>query len=296
MSMSLTRTGAMALLTLAIVTPAAQAIEATGHDAVTTPGRPVDVEGKFERRALGFLWRPDVRGKAATIDVLGARHAARTDRDGVARATVTPTRVGVYPIEARVEGERDAARGRLFVLDPARPVVVVDIDLTISDQKEWLVPFAGHKARTFPGAPELLRDLAVTHQVLYLTARDDTFDGKTRAFLARHRFPDGPVLYNDLGLGTKAERAMLNNANHGRYKLEVLRALKARGLNLTRGIGNTETDAFAYEGAGLASDILTTQASATGTGASFRFATYADLRAKLVADGVLVTGLASAIP
>lgn len=290
MSMSLSRTGAIALLTLAIVTPAAQAIE-TGYDSITTPGRPVGVGGKFERRGLSFVWRPDVRGKAATVEVLGRRLPSRTDADGVALATVTPSSVGVFPVEARVGTK--VARGRLWVLDPTRPVAVCDIDGTLSDMPDWMVPFAGHKARTFPGAPQLVRDLAATHQLVYLTARDDTFDRGTRAFLARHGYPDAPIIYDDLGLRTRAEREQLKASNHGRFKLSVLQALAGRGVPVTLGIGNAETDAWAYEQFGVPSYINTKK---TGTGPSFRFDDYAVLRARLVADRVLATGLATAIP
>lgn len=282
-----------ALLAVLIVAPGARAIEATGYDAVTTPGRAVSVGGKFERHGV-WIFRPDITRARSTISVLGQRLSARTDGDGVAHATVTPSTVGVFPVEVTLDGKSaPAARGRLWVLDPTRPVAVVDIDGTLSDMPDWLVPFAGHKAKTFPGAPDTLRALATSHQIVYLTARDDTFDGKSRAFLARHGFPDGPVIYDDLGLRTKAEREQLKASNHGRFKLGVLQGLRARGVRLALGLGNAETDAFAYESAGLPSYIRTTK---TGTGPSFRFQDDAtQLRPRLVADGFLPRGLVSAL-
>ncbi|MCO5170610.1 MAG: hypothetical protein M9894_30125 [Planctomycetes bacterium] len=280
----MTRT-APTLAALALIMPAtALGIEATGHDAITTPGQPVEVRAKFERKLFGYV-RPDVRRATATIDVLGARHTALTDRDGVARAIVTPSAAGVFPITARLDRRTDRpASGRLFVLDPARPVAVVDIDGTLSDLPDWQVPFVGHRAPTFEGAPAVMADLARRFQIVYLTARDDAFDGKTRQFLALHGFPDGPVVYNDLGLGTRAERDQLRPGNHGAFKLAEIEALRARGVNVTIGVGNAETDAYAYEQAGLPSYILTTK---TGAGPSFRFTRYADLRPRLVADGWL---------
>lgn len=277
-----------AALTLALLpvmmAPAARAIEATGHDAITTPGHPVQVKAKFERGGLRF-WRPDVRDERVTFEVLGQRLSARTDRDGMVRAVVTPTAPGVYPIRARLdERSGPTATSRLFVLDPARPVAVVDIDGTISDLPDWKVPFVGHKAPTFAGAPELMADLARRFQIVYLTARDDTFDGKTREFLRRHGFPDGPIIYNDLGLRTSGEREQLDPHSHGEFKLAQIQALRARGVPVTIGIGNAETDAFAYERAGLPSYILTEK---KGSGPSFRFTRYADLRPRLEADGWL---------
>lgn len=285
----------LALLTL-MMPATASAIEATGHDAITTPGRPVEVRAKFERSLIGY-WRPDLRHERVTIEVLGARRSVRTDREGIARAVVRPGAPGVYPITARLDrrSSAPAASARLFVLDPARPVAVVDIDGTISDLADWKVPFVGHKAPTFAGAPALMADLARRFQIVYLTARDDMFDGKTREFLRRHGFPDGPIIYNDLGLSTAGERDQLDNHEHGAFKLAEIQALRARGVPVTIGIGNAETDAFAYEQAGLPSYILTTVA---GTGPSFRFTRYADLRPRLVADGWLPapsSGLAGAV-
>lgn len=293
----MTRTSfTMLALLMTMMPSAATAIEATGHDAITTPGRPVDVRVKFERTVLGY-WRPDMRDARVTIDVLGARRQARTDLDGVAATRVVASAPGVYPISGRLDGRPSApaATGRLWVLDPSRPVAVVDIDGTISDLPDWQVPFVGHKAKTFAGAPALMHDLARRYQLIYLTARDDAFDQKSRAFLRLHGFPDGPVIYNDLGLRTKEERDQLKSGNHGPFKLGQLNALRALGVAVALGIGNAETDAFAYERAGLPSYILTKLA---GTGPSFRFTSYAQLRPRLVADGVLVTtpGLVGALP
>lgn len=288
---------ALAMLPLILPAPAA-AIEATGHDAITTPGQAVEVRAKFERSI--WLFRPDLKRRAVTFEVLGRRLSGRTDRDGMAGARVTPTQVGVYPIRATLDGKSGpAATSRLFVLDPARPCAVVDIDMTISNLAEWLVPFAGGKARAFEQSPEVLRDLARTHTIIYLTARDDVHDGRTRAFLKRRGFPDGPVVFNDMGLTTKEERDQLNAGNHGLYKLGVLNALKARGVRPVLGIGNTPTDAFAYEGAGLRSYILTNAGFVPSNGVSVGFGTYADLRARLVFAGTLpapTPGLVSSVP
>jgi len=172
----------------------------------------------------------------------------------------------------------------VWVLDPDRPVAVVDIDGTLSDLPGILVHLKSDDAPTFAGAPELLRDLARTPQVVYLTARDDVLDAATRAFLARHDFPPGPVLFNDMGLWSAEERRQFDPENHGEFKLGVIQALQARGVPVTLGIGNAETDASAYEGAGIASAILT---DAEGEGPSFRFRDYAELRRRLEEDGVL---------
>lgn len=257
----------------------------TGHDAITTPGHPVALTAKFERQLVSYL-RPDVRGERVRFAFAGGAATARTDRDGVAALAVQAGAPGVVPFEAALAGNRQAqpAQARLFVYDPQRPVVVIDLDGTLSDLPDWEVPLHGDVAPTFPHALALVRDLARTHAIVYLTARDDALDAMSRGFLARHGYPDGPVLYNDWGLTSRDELEQLRSKNHGAFKLEVIRALQARGVNVTLGIGNAETDAYAYEQAGIESFIHTTQ---VGSGPSFRFTSYADLRLELVARGVL---------
>ena len=194
--------------------------------------------------------------------------------------------VGVYPFSAELTARPSApkANGRLFVLDPATPVAIVDIDHTLSDLSTWKVPFQGADAPTFPGAPQLINDLARTHQIIYLTARDDSFDRISRVFLNRHGFPDGPVIYNDLGLTTWAELQQLDEGRHGEFKLRVIQGLQARGVNVVLGIGDKDTDAFAYESSGIQSYIHTTRVA---TGNSYHFTDYTQLRLELVARGVL---------
>lgn len=260
-------------------------IVSTGHDAVTTPGQSVAVEAKFERTLVSYL-RPDLNHLPVVFDFGGTSFQDSTDREGIASVSLTANQVGTYPFTAAAVGKPRAKVGdaRMFVLDPARPVVVFDIDETLSDMSSWEVPFRGDIADTYPGAVSLAHELAQRYTVIYLTARDDALDAVTRAFLARHGFPDGPVLFNDWGFTTAAEREQLSSKNHGKFKLAVLSSLVARGVNLALGIGNAETDAYAYENAGLPSFIRTT---AVGTGPSFRFMDYATLRLELIARGLL---------
>lgn len=284
----------IAALTLFVIPGVAAAgTVATGHDAVTTPGQAVSVSAKFEKGGWRF-WRPDIKDAPATIRIQGRTITAHTDRDGVARATIRPLQVGVYDLESSLDRDPGTvARGRLFVLDPTRPVAIVDLDGTLSKLPSLLVPLFGGVAPTYEGAPELIRDLAVTHTIVYLTARDDAFTKKSRKFLQRHNYPDGPILFNDLGLTSRPELAQLKSGNHAKFKLARILALEDRGVRLGLGIGNAETDAEAYERAGLPSYIRTRKHS---PGRSYRFLEYSELRTRLVADGVLPVGLAAALP
>jgi phosphatidate phosphatase APP1 len=264
--------------------PATAEVVATGLDAVTTPNTPVRVRAKFEHAGLGPI-QPDVERGKVRFDVLGKGPSDLTDRDGVAEATVTPITTGVFVFTATLEHDPPAkVQGRLWVVDPRRPVVVCDIDGTISALSTLRALTGAADAPTFEGAPELLRELGQTHQVVYLTARDDHFAAATRTFLERHRFPAGPVLFNAWGVRESSQRAQLKPGNHGVFKRKAIERLKARKLNVVFGIGDSETDAEAYEAAGIGSYINTDREPRPK---SFHFTRYAALRARLVADGVL---------
>ena len=276
---------ALALLLTCLLLPAharAGDIDGTGLDGVTTPNTPVQLGAKFERKLLGF----DVRQERVRFTIGETGLTASTDGDGVARVSYTPTRVGVFEFTARLAERPDeaAARGKVFVVDPKRPVAVVDIDGTLSTMSSVQVLTSGERADAFKGSPELLEALAETHQIVYLTARDDTLDQKTRAFLALHAFPTGPVIYNEWGVRKTEARAQLDPDNHGEFKLAAIEELVRRKLKVVLGIGDAETDAEAYEGAKIRSYIRTIKA---GRGASFRFTNYQQLKVRLMLDGVL---------
>ncbi|MGE0709348.1 MAG: hypothetical protein AB7N76_34935 [Planctomycetota bacterium] len=268
------------LLLLLASAPAAQAgVKIQTYDALASPGGSTQLGAKFERGLMGWVWSPDLEKKQVEVGFGGQTFSGRTDDEGMIRFPITaPSQPGVYSFTAKYK--KTSAVGKLYVTN--KPLAIVDIDGTISDLPDWQVPFRGAKAKTFPGSPELLRDLSRTHQVVYLTARDDVWNSQTRAFLARHNFPDGPVIYNELGQG-----------NHGEFKLAKIRELRAMGLNPALGIGNAETDAYAYETAGIPSYIRTNKVVAGST--SYRFLATDDLRRRLVQDGVLLVGLAGVI-
>jgi hypothetical protein len=250
----------LAVLLLASPAAAARDVRTTGHDAVTTPGREVALAAKFERDLFGYF-APDIRNEDVRFWVAGVDvGTARTDGDGVAYLRYTPTREGTFGIVAKLTGrkwEKTPATSTLYVLSPAKPTIVSDIDGTLSDMADWQVPFFGHRADAFPNSPEVLRRLAKDYNIIYLTARDDALTPMSRAFLAKHGFPPGALVSNDWGLRTAAERDQIKSSNHGEFKRLILEGLKARGVYLVAGLGNADTDGFAYEAAGIVSYLRT---------------------------------------
>lgn len=254
-------------------------ITPTALDAITRPGQPVTLRAKFE--SAGWL-RLDMRDELVEFTVSGQVHQARTDRQGVARIQITANgQPGIYGFSARVPRKPRArlAQGRVFVLDPNRPLAIVDVDGTISKLPSWLIPFWGKRAKTYDHAPQVVHALARDHQVVYLTARDDIFDRKTRTFLNRRGFPDGPIVF-DLKFRPGGDHAAA-------YKLRELTRLQAKGFTLALGLGDKATDARAYLGAGIPSYIHTDEPLPAP---SVRYPDYRQLEAQLIADGILRGG------
>jgi cardiolipin synthase len=264
----------------------------TGHDQVGVAGRGTTLSVKLEVDGPGYL-DPDLAGKEVLFRVDGRpAGTARTDADGVARLPFTPPAEGRYHITYELARPEDRRRfqddprgeGTLHVF-PDRPTLVFDIDQTLSDYPEWKVPLSGDKAPAFRNAVETLGRLAQDYNIVYLTARDDALDAKTRGFLFKDHdpaspgtqgFPPGPVLYNDWGLTSYKEASQLDAERHAAYKTEALKRLQLAGVPLVAGIGNTATDAAAYRGTGLDSFILDNAREAQDPG---RF--YKELRGSL---------------
>jgi len=281
------------LMLLALSSSAEAGVVGRSFDAITTPGHRVQVQAKFQCSWFGGLWKPDLKNKRVELAFRGRTLRARTDHEGMGRASFdAPTQPGTYTYTARYRSTQ--VSGKVWVLDPQRPLAVFDIDGTLSDMSDFMVLFRGASAKQFPGSSQLVRDMARTHQIIYLTARDDFLDKQTREFLSKQNFPVAPVIYNDYGASGEVQLSLILPSGHGDFKLGQLKKLQRLGLNVAVGVGNAETDGYAYEHAHVPSYLRTTK---SGTG--FRFQTTDQLRAQLVADGHLAPaatpGLAGAV-
>ena len=131
---------------------------------------------------------------------------------------------------------------------PGTPFFVSDVDgtLTTSETADFTALLTGALPDANTDAAMLL-DLLVAkgYRPMYLTARPEWLVGRTREFLEAEGFPAG-VLHTTLGalIGASGEPA-------ARYKTAELAALAARGHKPTFVFGNTETDAQAYDSAGV---------------------------------------------
>jgi cardiolipin synthase A/B len=244
----------------------------TGHDQFGVAGKPASLEVKLALDGPSYL-DPELKGKEVRFLVDGKPvGTAVTDDEGVAHLPFTPPAEGQYKVSyemARPEDQRrfkddPTGQATLFVLKD-RPTLVFDIDNTLSNLPEWKVPFSGEKADAFKNSVEALNRLSQDYNIVYLTARPDIVDAKTRQFLFKDHdpnkpgtqaFPNGPIFYDDWGLDSYKEASQIDPERNAAYKTEAMKRLQLTGIPLVAGIGNQPTDAAAYKNAGLDSFIL----------------------------------------
>lgn len=225
----------------------------TGCDALAPAGVPWTIRFKVERDTSS---RYDLRYVKVEFWASGARlGTATTGKDGYASFKLdTPSTPGDLVVTGKLApGSSYAAADQTLLVcvrSKTQRLFVLDIDQTIS-----ALPWAQVTQRSndqlppLEGAVEGVTDLARDAQVIYLTAREDNYRAKTKAWLSRWGFPSGPVFCSDSdrNLGTQA------------YKTNVLRELVPYFTNMKSGVGNKDTDAKAYNANGVASAMLRTQ-------------------------------------
>ncbi|MCU0725325.1 MAG: hypothetical protein MUE73_05990 [Planctomycetes bacterium] len=260
-----------ALLSLGVLLVACGTPRIRAFDALAVPGEEVLLVARLERDGLpGFS--PDFVGEDLRMTLAGVTEiSSRTGDEGTAVFPVrAPDRTGDFFYSVRGGRGLDPGLLRLCVRDPGAPLLLVDIDGTITPSGALRV--VRGEDEPMPGAAAVLRRLARDRTVVYLTARDDFMLGTTRDFLARGRFPPGPLLLRDFTLATLPA---------GRHKTAVLGDLRTRFTGPWTGIGDTVGDAEAYLSAGAEALILTDEPASLPPGAR-AVRDWAEIRERLV--------------
>ncbi|MBV8678437.1 MAG: hypothetical protein JO355_14845 [Planctomycetaceae bacterium] len=241
-------------------------VKLTVYDRLLLPGEPIALEAKLEHDGIAGL-NPDMRGYPLRFtiptvldqEVMTAREGVATAREGVAALSVRSSHASEGParVIVRFPGSRlhrpVEVAGRIFVWPAASPILITDIDHTISDLREFDVLFTENAhIPALPGAVEALAALARRYRILYLTARDHAFYNKTRDWLERRGFPEGPLFMRDYHVWE----------TQGTFKRNFIAKLKERYPNVAVGVGDRPDDAQAY----LDNDMKTLIIDPTGEG------------------------------
>ncbi len=155
---------------------------------------------------------------------------------------------GRHRVRLFVRGDASGTDVYLHIVDPGTPIFVADIDgtLTTAEAEEFTALLGGVLPEINPSAPEALWALVDRGYLpMYLTARPEFLGARTREFVHERGLPPG-VIHTTLSYTGALGSAAVE------YKTGELAALASRGLLPHWVFGNTDSDAEAYELAGIA--------------------------------------------
>lgn len=221
----------------------------TTYDLICLPGEKVELKAKLE--SAGFF-RGDIRNeKILFYDNGNKLGEGLTDKTGFLSVPYDADGAGFFKIEARLDSEKyesPPSRLLLRVAPPETKFLVVDIDNTLSDMSPILMLVTENaKIPPVKGSPEALQRLAEKYTIIYMTGRDAVLSQKTKEWLGKNGFPDGPVFFWDF-LHTPLSKR--------KYKSDLISQIGRKFQLIQIGIGNSVGDAVAYLANGLEAIIL----------------------------------------
>lgn len=199
-------------------------------------------------RGCGAAW--EKLGTARTSDGQHAAVEGIDDNSGRVFFSVPADKtlaVGRHRVRFVVTGDLSAVEAFVEVVPGGTAVVVSDIDgtLTTDENAEFGALLTGQLPDANANAAAALSALvAKGYRPLYLTARAEALVERTREFLRTEGFPAGVIHTTQAGLGANGAAAVT-------YKTGALTALTGKGLKTSFVIGNSDSDAEAYENAGV---------------------------------------------
>lgn len=224
-----------------------------GYDTLARVGEPATLRIKVQRGVVLQV----VVGAEVTFRLPESEpRSAVTDADGVASIDVTWASAGRFIVPVVVRERAGLLRGdksteltvRLYVEPAETAMVVCDVDHTLADISALrVVQTPNEHTPVLPGSIEVLRRLAGTYAIVYLTARDDKLFNKTRVWLDLKGYPDGPLFARNPGSDAISAEA---------FKTEWLARFTADGSTVAYGFGDRVEDAAAYDAVGIRSYIV----------------------------------------
>ncbi len=216
----------------------------SGYDDILTMQKAVTLIAKLEKNKL-IPYRPDVsNAKVSFYDGDVFLGAAKTNIQGKARLEIYNPGPGTHNFLAKFKGSRklkaSVADITITVASANTPILISDIDHTISDASSTdvvLKPYT--RIPELPYASDILNVLEGDYQIVYLTARDDTFILKTKKWLDFLYFPKAPVFFWDFAAADVP-------SDHGDYKSALIKRLKRSFKNILIGVGDKPHDIRAY--------------------------------------------------
>lgn len=212
----------------------------TADDAVMRPDGNVNLRAYLERKT-GKLAHDSIENHVVRFMVKGHMVGeGKTDDEGLATFSyaLRDHTVNSFTAETEIDGQTLRDARPIFRFKPGRIGIIVDIDGTVSSTDvSDLMQKEGKKSQPIDWSQRVVQKLATTYNVAFLTARPRAWLGKTRQWVAENGYPDVP-LYTAPGL-RKAMRP-------GQFKREAIAVAQQSFPDLLIGIGDKESDAYAY--------------------------------------------------
>lgn len=155
---------------------------------------------------------------------------------------------GRHRVHWVVRGDGSRADTYIEVVEPGTPIILSDIDgtLTTSEWERAIDFLLDTVPNVNDGAPEALNALVdLGYRPMYLTARPEFLGNRTYEFIEARGLPPGIIHTSLSATGALGDSAV-------ELKTGELQALADRGLVPAWVFGNTDSDAEAYENAGIA--------------------------------------------
>jgi len=220
----------------------------TATDVLAVPGERVELRARLEG---GDMLQPQAGHVVRFCRDGKLYRAAETDEDGVATVRFTPKGPGDIEFVADVSSAGmpdEPPRPQVLTVtcrSAAAPMLIVDLDKTIVASGFHTVLIGNPEP--MPASADILKKLARTHTIVYLTHRPDYFGAKSKQWLWENDYPKGPLLLSSISGFLKGS---------GAYKTDVLRGLVKRFRNMKAGIGDKVSDAIAYHENGMRSFLI----------------------------------------
>ncbi len=238
----------------------------SAQDVIAKPGEAVVIPGKFAYgRVSKDLEDETVVVFLDTCDFYDPVGTVVTDDDGRTEFEIppdlVPTNPGVYKITQAVRGDASIVESRLTLAPAGTRIVLFDVDgtLTIGDNElvdelknEYLGEvFSGKSSpKAYPDAAALTRAWAAKgYLIVYMTGRPYWLAELTRNWLVAQGCAPGHLHTTD-----RNRDALPTQGGVGEFKLAYLKKLVDAGYKIDYVYGNTESDIFAYKGAGISLD------------------------------------------
>jgi LNS2 (Lipin/Ned1/Smp2) len=182
---------------------------------------------------------------------VNGRTVGSDDTDSTGRASIQASpgeSTSSFTARTSIDGKEVEAEGKIYYWDADKPAIAVDIDETISlSEYINLIWGDGLSSKPLNDSAEVVRTLAKDYQILYYSIRPRFMMERTRKWLEKNGFPDGPVIYTD----------SFHAAFHQtRRKREMLAELRSRWPNVQIGIGDKLTDVISCNDNNMLSVIV----------------------------------------